>query len=69
MPRGKIEWFDSVKGEGEIRQDLSGDILFVHESAAKEEAFLPLKANQIVYFEILDGKHGRQAVDVRPVTG
>jgi len=69
MPRGKVEWFDAKKGVGEIRQDLSGDVLFVHESAVQEEAVLPLKADQVVYFEILDGGHGHQAVDVRLAGG
>lgn len=69
MPRGKVASFDAGTGVGEIRQDLSGDVLFVHESAVQEEAFLPLKPDQVVYFEILDGPHGRQAVDVRLAGG
>ena len=69
MPRGKVERFDAIKGTGAIRQDLSGEVLFVHESAVQGEELLPLKAEQIVYFEILDGAHGRQAVDVRLAAG
>ncbi len=66
MPRGKVECFDPDQGHGEIRQDLSGEVLFVHESALLAPAMLPLTAGQIVYFERLDGRHGLQAVEVRP---
>ncbi len=66
MPRGQVESFDAGKGYGQLRQDQTGELLFVHESALHEAAALPLKAGQIVYFEILDSLHGRQAIDVRP---
>lgn len=65
MPRGSVEWFDAKEGFGLIRQDQTGEELFVHESAVVSETALPLKPKQVVYFEILDGDHGRQAIDVR----
>lgn len=67
MPRGQVESFETGKGYGQLRQDQTGELLFVHESALCDDSALPLKAGQVVYFEILDGKHGRQAIDVRPV--
>lgn len=67
MPRGTVVWFDADKGIGEIRQDLTNEVLFVQESAVQEESFLPLKAEQTIYFEVLDGAHGKQAVEVRAV--
>lgn len=69
MPRGKVAWFDSEKGIGEILADLTNAVLFVQESAMQEESSLPLKAEQVVYFEILDGAHGKQAVEVRAAVG
>lgn len=69
MPRGQVESFDAEKGYGQLRQDQTGELLFVHESVLKDTSALPLKAGQVVYFEILDGAHGRQAIDVRPAAG
>lgn len=69
MPRGQVESFDAGKGYGQLRQDQTGEVLFVHESALTEASALPLNAGQVVYFEVLDGAHGRQAIDVRLATG
>jgi cold shock CspA family protein len=68
MPRGRVESFDAARGYGAVRQDQTEDLLFVHESALSAPDVLPLKAGAVVYFEVLDGEHGRQAVDVRVVS-
>ncbi len=65
MPRGKVESFDADQGHGQVCQDLTGEVLFVHESALLERADVALKPGQVVYFERLDGPHGKQAVEVR----
>jgi len=69
MPRGSVEWFDAQKGYGQLRQDQTGGALFVHESAVCDGDVQTLKAGQVVYFEVLDGAHGRQAIDVRLAAG
>lgn len=69
MPRGQVESFDAGKGYGQLRQDQTGEILFVHEGALNGRDVRTLKAGQVVYFEVLDGVHGRQAIDVRLAAG
>ncbi len=69
MPRGQVESFDAGKGYGQLRQDQTGELLFVHESALCDGDVRTLKDGQVVYFEVLDGAHGRQAIDVRLAAG
>lgn len=69
MARGQVESFDAGKGYGQVRQDQTGEVLFVHESALCAGDVRVLKAGQVVYFEVLDGTHGRQAIDVRLAAG
>ncbi len=66
MARGTISSFDVEKGYGSIRPDQSRTELFVHVSSVAVTANPPLTLGQIVYFEILTGPHGSQAVAVRP---
>lgn len=68
MARGTVDSFDSREGYGRIILDQTSDSFFVHESSLCDPAHLPLKKGQTVYFEIHEGAHGRQAIDVRPVT-
>ncbi len=67
MARGTVISFDSEKGHGKIRPDQSEDELFVHEISVTVRDAPPLTAGQVVYFEILSGEHGRQAIEVRPI--
>ena len=68
MARGTVTSFDSEKGYGSILPDQSESELFVHESSITIQATPPLKEGQIVYFETLNGPHGEQAIEVRPIT-
>lgn len=68
MPRGTIETFKASEGWGELEQAIIGDRLRFHETAVRNEPGTKLAPGQVVYFEILEGKHGRQAVDIRVVT-
>ena len=65
MARGTVSSFDIEKGYGSIRPDQSRTELFVHGSSVTGNANPPLTLGQIVYFEILTGSHGSQAVAVR----
>jgi cold shock protein len=67
MARGTVSSFDAEKGYGSIRPDQSEEELFVHESSVTVNAKPALIVEQVVYFEVLDGPHGRQAVEVRPI--
>ena len=63
MARGRVKWFNEQKGFGFISQD-SGDDLFVHFSAIKQDGFKVLHEGDEVEFEITPGKKGMQAIDV-----
>ncbi len=67
MARGTVTSFDPDKGHGTIRPDQSKAELFVHEISVTVRATPALTVDQIVYFEILNGAHGRQAIEVRPI--
>lgn len=65
MARGTVKWFNAEKGYGFIEVDGSKD-LFVHVSGLAP-GVASLAANQIVEFEVGEGKKGcPQAVRVRP---
>jgi len=66
MARGTVSSYDVEKGYGSIRPDQSRTELFVHGSSVAVTSNPPLTLGQIVYFEILTGPHGSQAVAVRP---
>lgn len=65
MARGIVSSFDVEKGYGSICLDKSQTEYFVHESSVTSRSNPPLTLGQIVYFEILTGPHGSQAVAVR----
>ncbi len=67
MARGTVTTFDSNKGYGTIRPDQSQDELFVHEISVTVRNTPALTVGQVVYFEVLNGAHGRQAIEVRPI--
>ena len=67
MARGTVSNFNPDKGYGGIRLDQSETEFFVHESAVTVQATPLLTEGQVVYFEILEGPHGHQAIEVRPI--
>lgn len=63
MNTGKVKFFNETKGFGFIKVDGNDQDVFVHVSGLKEE----VRENDLVEFEIQDGKKGLNAVNVRRV--
>jgi CspA family cold shock protein len=65
MPVGTVKWFNPSKGYGFIAQ-AEGDDVFVHISALQGDN-PTLAEGQNVQFDIVQGRKGPQAANVRPV--
>ncbi|SKA91141.1 cold-shock DNA-binding protein family [Clostridium sp. USBA 49] len=62
METGIVKWFNPEKGYGFISQD-GGDDIFVHYTAVKMDK--QLEAGNEVQFEIVQGRKGPQAANVK----
>ncbi len=65
MPVGTVKWFNASKGYGFIARE-DGDDVFVHISALGGDS-QGLDEGQRVEFEIVQGRKGFEAANVRPV--
>lgn len=63
MAKGKVKWYDEVKGFGFIATEESGDV-FVHRSSL-DKPFQGLEPDQEVQFDIKQGEKGLMAVNVK----
>lgn len=66
--KGTVKFFDGVKGWGFIKDEDENDV-FVHYSNIIMDGRKSLNQNDIVEFEVGEGKDGRtQAVNVKVLT-
>jgi CspA family cold shock protein len=64
MTKGKVKWYDEVKGYGFIATEEGNDI-FVHRTGI-ENSHEGLDTDQEVVFETKEGDKGLYAVNVKP---
>ena len=61
MKTGKVKFFNEYKGYGFVVVDDNNAEVFVHHSGLIDK----IRENDTVEFEIVDGKKGQNAVNVR----
>lgn len=61
--QGRVKWFNNEKGYGFIEYT-TGDDIFVHYSAIKQEGYKTLSEGQLVNFELVETPKGLQAANV-----
>ena len=64
MAQGTVKWFNKTKGYGFISID-GGDDIFVHYSEIVSDGFKQLKDGERGEFNIVTGKKGPAAAQVR----
>jgi CspA family cold shock protein len=64
---GKVKWFNDAKGYGFLINDADAAEIFCHFSAIVGEGFKTLPEGGVVTFELVPGRRGTQAANVRLV--
>ena len=64
MSKGKVKYFNDLKGWGFISSEDSNESVYVHYTAINMDGYKTLKAGQTVIFEVTDSDKGRQALNV-----
>ena len=60
--RGKVLWFNSVKGYGFLGTQGQPDI-FCHFSSIQSDGYKSLKEDEAVEFDVIEGEKGRPQAD------
>ena len=60
---GRVKWFNNEKGYGFIDHQ-TGEDIFVHYSAIKQDGYKTLTEGQLVEFELIETPKGLQAINV-----
>ena len=60
---GKVKWFNNEKGYGFI-DHATGEDIFVHYSAIKQDGYKTLAEGQLVNFDLIETPKGLQAINV-----
>ena len=60
---GKVKWFNNEKGYGFIDHQ-TGEDIFVHYSAIKQDGYKTLSEGQLVEFDLVETPKGLQAINV-----
>lgn len=66
MIRGKVKWFNNLKGYGFIEYKENEDI-FVHYSTIVKDGYKTLEEGQTVEFDLIKTETGYQAKNVKIV--
>jgi cold shock protein len=66
VAQGTVKWFSNEKGYGFITLD-EGDDVFVHYTEIQSDGYKSLADGQRVEFEIVEGRKGKQASNVKPI--
>jgi CspA family cold shock protein len=61
MQTGVVKFFNETKGFGFIKDDNTGEEIFVHITGLKSQK---IRENDTVTFDVVDGKKGINAVNV-----
>lgn len=67
MHKGRVKWFNEVRGYGFITEEENGQDLFVHFADIQERGYRTLAEGQEVAFEVTVGDRGPQATNVSKV--
>ena len=60
---GQVKWFNNEKGYGFIDY-ITGEDIFVHYSAIKQDGYKTLSEGQILEFYLIETPKGLQAINV-----
>jgi cold shock protein len=66
MTKGTVKWFNDAKGFGFITCE-DGTEVFVHHTAIASEGFRSLAEGEKVELDVVEGKKGPAAANVRKV--